>query len=462
MFGRRRPSLLSAVPEAKSLSLDDTVSSGIAGRAYTYPYGLDPLALIRDRVQLSSWVYDCVRLRAESISSVRWYGCETNSEGEVVPLDPQHPLNALLTTANAHWTFSELTERAQMNLDSTGNAYITILRVRGVPRELWVMPVGTMSPIPSNKGNFIDAYEMNSDGKIRHIDPKDVIHLQYPNPDDPYAGLSPMSAAIQAIDLDVRAVEWNRSLVENRAVAETAITYPNPLSQRAYDEVVERLKENHQGPQAAGSPWVLDNGAKLQSFGATPRDMDWLASRKFNREEICSIFAVPPPLVGILDNATYSNIETANRMFWENGMTPAIRRWETQLNSKIAPAYGPTVRIKADTSHIRALQHATADAVDIAVKLFSMGVPLNDINSTLNLGLPEIPGGGVGYVSASITPSGVNADEFDLGPQTPSGDTEEQLAEVEAELEEKRAALSAFREALARSGNVVRFPDAAE
>lgn len=451
---RRRQAALPApddTEELKSLSLDDTVSSGIAGRAHAYPYGLDPIALIRDRVQLSSWVYDCVRLRAESLASVRFYGVRITPEGSQ-PLDSMHPLNGLLSQANKHWTWSDLAERAQMNLDATGNAYMTILRVRGVPRELWVMPVGSVSPVPSKTGNFVDAYEVNSNGKVRRIRPEDVIHLQYPNPDDPYVGLSPMSAAIQAIDLDVRAVEWNRALVENRAVAETAITFPQSLSQRAYDQVVDRLREHHQGPQAAGTPWVIDGGASLQSFGATPRDMDWLESRKFNREEICSIFAVPPPLVGVLDNATYNNIETANRMFWSNGMLPAIRRWETALNAKVAPAFGADVRIRYDVSHVSALQAATKDNVDVAAKLWALGVPLNVLNSTLNLGLPEVSGGDVGYVSSAITPSGINGDAFDVPVDEAEGDAEQRAADLAAEVEEKRAEIAALRAAAVAAG----------
>ena len=451
LFGRRQAAL--PAPEAKSVTVDDIATPGIGGRAHAYAYGLDPLALIRDRVQLSSWVYDCVRLRAESLSSVRWYGVRVAAESQPEPLDPQHPLNVLLRRANKQWTFAELAERAQMNLDATGNAYLTILRVRGVPRELWVMPVGTTAPVPSTSGNFIDSYEVNNGGKVRRVSTEDVIHLQYPNPDDPYTGLSPMSAALQAIDLDVRAVEWNRSLVENRAVAETAIIYPHPLSQRAYDEIQGRLRDQHQGPHNAGSPWLLDNGADLKSFGATPRDMDWLESRRFNREEICSIFSVPPPLVGVLDNATYNNIETANRMFWQNGMLPAIRRWETQLNAKVAPAFGADVRVKYDVSHVDALQPVTSAAVDVAVKLWSMGVPLNDINEVLNLGIPDVSGGDVGYVSGSVTPAGVNGDEFDLdiGLEDETMTTDEQLAEIEAEIEEKRAELGALRSALGSS-----------
>lgn len=437
--------------EQKSAGSDVSLSAGTAGTP-RQP-ALDPLKLIEKRTELSSWVYDCVRLRAQSLASVRWYGVQQTSEGEAEPLDTMHPLNQLLQYANKHWTFGDLEERAQMQLDSTGNAYITKVRARGMVRELWVMPPGAVSPIPSSTGKFIDGYELNTANGVSILKPSEVIHLQYPDPVDPYVGLSPMGAALQAIDLDIRAVEWNRNLVENRAVAETALTYPKPLSQRAYDEVLERLSAQHMGPTSAGRPWVLDGGATLQSFGATPRDMDWLASRKFNREEICSIFSVPPPLVGIFDNATYNNIETADRMFWQNGMMPVLRRWQAALNQNLAREFGPDIKVEFDVSHVASLQTASKQAVETAQKLWSMGVPLAEVNALLNIGLPHIVGDSVGYVAAGLTPSAISGGEFDdvgmgASPGADAGDAEERAAELEEELAEKHAELDALRTAL--------------
>ncbi len=441
----RQPAIVA--PEVKSLTLEAVAPLGTAGRAHAYQYAFDPRALIHDRAQLSSWVYDCIRLRAESLASVRWYAVRQTSEGESEALDPQHPLNTLLGKANKHWTFSEFSERAQMGLDSTGNAYITILRVRGVPREMWVMPPGTMSPIPSDSGNFIDGYESNVNGRRRRVAAEDVIHLQYPNINDPYCGLAPMESIKTAVDLDVRSVEWNRSLIENRAVPETVVSFPGSLGEKAYDNVIERLQESHQGPECAGTPWVLDSGAKMESFGTSPRDMDWLASRRFAREEICSAFNVSPLLIGALEGSTFNNIATANKMFWANGMVPVMRRWTDQLNLKIAPAYGEDVRVKVDVSHIDALQVVTEGKMNAAAKLWGMGVPINVINEALNLGLPNITGGDMGYVPSSAIPSAANTDGFDIADDVPGedGDEEERLAEVEADAEK-----AAFRAALDR------------
>jgi hypothetical protein len=146
-------------------------------------------------------------------------------------------------------------------------------------------------------------------------------------------------------------------------------------------------------------------------------------------------------------------------------MMPVLRRWQAALNQNLASEFGLDIKVEFDVSHVTSLQAASKQAVETAQKLWSMGVPLAEVNALLNIGLPHIVGDSVGYVAAGLTPSAISGGEFDdvemgASPGADAGDAEERAAELEEELAEKHAELDALRTALDRERK--RGPMAAE
>ena len=139
-------------------------------------------------------------------------------------------------------------------------------------------------------------------------------------------------------------------------------------------------------------PWVLGNEASWQTISMSPVEMDFMNTRRMTREEICAIFGVPPVLVGILDRATYSNFETARFVFWTETIVPLISDLEKKLNHQLANEYDNT-RIRFAVEDVGALSRLTTANIQAAQILYGMGVPFNEINQSMGLGLNDIPGG---------------------------------------------------------------------
>ncbi len=57
--------------------------------------------------------------------------------------------------------------------------------------------------------------------------------------------------------------------------------------------------------------------------------------RKLTREEVAAAFDVPPPLVGILDRATFSNIDTQSRMFYTDTLGPWLTMIEETTEAQL-------------------------------------------------------------------------------------------------------------------------------
>jgi len=77
---------------------------------------------------------------------------------------------------------------------------------------------------------------------------------------------------------------------------------------------------------------------KFEKIGLSNRDSQILESRKYNGNDICGIFRVPPHLAGILDRATFSNIEQQSIDFVTYCLTPWLGRIESRLEIDLLSA----------------------------------------------------------------------------------------------------------------------------
>jgi HK97 family phage portal protein len=77
---------------------------------------------------------------------------------------------------------------------------------------------------------------------------------------------------------------------------------------------------------------VADAGAKYEAISFTPEDSQFLEQRKLSNDDICRVFGVPPTSVGLLDRATYSNVEQESKSLVQNCLGPLAARIEAALS----------------------------------------------------------------------------------------------------------------------------------
>ena len=66
-------------------------------------------------------------------------------------------------------------------------------------------------------------------------------------------------------------------------------------------------------------------------------EAQFLETRKFQVTEICRIFRVPPHMIGDLERATFSNIESQNISFAVHTIRPWLVRIEQAINKTLIP-----------------------------------------------------------------------------------------------------------------------------
>ena len=87
----------------------------------------------------------------------------------------------------------------------------------------------------------------------------------------------------------------------------------------------------------------------------SPKDMDFLELKHGSAREIALAFGVPPMLLGIPGDNTYSNYREANLAFWRQSVLPLAGRIASALGGWLGPAWGETLRIGFDADAVEAL-----------------------------------------------------------------------------------------------------------
>lgn len=351
-----------APPETKSMTRPmngGLFALSLAGRARWS--SRDVAGLARNGVMGNAVAYACVRKIAGAAASVPFLLYEGAGEVE------SHPLLALLARPNAGEEGAGLFECWYAFLQTAGNAYLEAVNLDGRPRALHLLRPDRVQVVPGAQG-WPAAYDYRVDGHTRRIGPDvsgflPVLHMGLFHPLDDYYGLSPLEVAGAAIDIHNQGAAWTKALLDNAARPSGALIYKGPdgapgLSDEQFVRLKRELEDAYQGASNAGRPMVLEGGLDWKAMGYTPSDMDFAGTRSMAAREIALAFGVPPMLLGIPGDNTYSNYAEANLSFWRQTVLPLVARTASALTRWLAPRFGPDLRIGFDADQVEALAEA--------------------------------------------------------------------------------------------------------
>lgn len=314
--------------------------------------------LTRQGYERNAIVYRAVRMVAEAASSVPWLMFEGRAEIAT------HPLLDLIERPNPHDVCVSFFEQIFTNLLLFGNAYIEAVSVDGEPRELYSLRPDRMAVVPNRQG-WPTAYDYTVLGdKIRYnCDAADgvapILHLKLNHPLDDHYGLAPLAAAQVALDIHNAAGFWNKALLDNAARPSGALVYASTTGAQMTSDQFTRLKQeledSYQGAGNAGRPLLLEGGLDWKPLSLTPKDMDFVEGKAIAAREIALAFGVPPMILGIPGDNTYSNYQEANRAFWRQTIIPLINRTQKQFAAWLEPVFGETWRFDYNLDRIDAL-----------------------------------------------------------------------------------------------------------
>ncbi len=275
-------------------------------------------------------VYACVRIIAETVASLPLNIYRYTDDGKIK--DYKHPLYRLLhDEPNSEMTSFGFRETMMHHILITGNSYSQIIRDGfGHVTALYPLLPNKMTVERSTDDNQIYyRYNSDRDGQII-LCSDDVLHIPGMGFDG-LIGYSPIAMCKNAIGLGMAADEFGGSFFQNGARPTGVLEHPGKLREP------DKVRDAWEATYGNGShrTAVLEEGMKYQQISISPNEAQFLETRKFQVNEICRIFRVPPHMVADLEKSSFNNIEHQSLEFVQNTLTPWLVRIEQNMQRQL-------------------------------------------------------------------------------------------------------------------------------
>jgi len=185
-------------------------------------------------------------------------------------------------------------------------------------------------------------YEITIGYETKLFSPDEVVHFRGYNAVKAVTGLSPLETLRRILAEEHASGDYRENFWQNAArmngVVERPITAPE-WSDSARQRFKKEFEALYSGSAASGKTAVLEEGMQWKAISFNPQESEYLSGRKLTREECARAYHIPPPLVGILEHATYSNISEQHKMLYTDVIGPWMALIEEDIDLQVKPDF---------------------------------------------------------------------------------------------------------------------------
>jgi len=264
-------------------------------------------------------------------------------------------LNQLLKYPNSEDTWSDIVEQWVGFKKITGNAFMYAKMVgeqsinRGKPLELYMLPAQYMAlkvdieQFPPKKV----AYQLYF-GQYIDFNAVEILHDKYFNPDwtamgGQLYGLSPLRAASKVLTRSNSSKEASVAMFDN--MGPLGVVYMDdqrfdPISGLEQGKQLKAQLSANTGANKHGSVAVSGYKVGWAQIGLPAKDLQLIEAEKWDKEALCSIYGVPPVLLGSQEAATYNNMKEAEKSLTLRAVLPELTAIRDNINRKLQTDWG--------------------------------------------------------------------------------------------------------------------------
>lgn len=242
------------------------------------------------------------------------------------------------------------------------------------------------------------------------VSAKNVLHFHGWDPEYVHRGTSPVQTLKMILLEQIASVIYRQQRWERGARVGTVITRPATAPQWSR-EAEERFRkewrnsyQSAEGTDAGGTP-ILQDGMTLTKLGFSAVEDEFVAASKLALATVASVYHVNPTMVGLLDNANYSNVREFRRMLYGDTLGPWLSFIEDRLNGFLLPKIGAADNEYVEFNIGEKLQGSFEEQA--AVASMAVGGPYmtrNEMRALQNL--PPIDGADELIVPLNVTTGG--------------------------------------------------------
>jgi HK97 family phage portal protein len=198
--------------------------------------------------------------------------------------------------------------------------------------QLWPLRPDRMRVYRENGKRFYE-YTLQS-GQRRLFTSDEIMHIPGFGFDG-LVGYSKITLDRNAIALALSTEEFGGKFFENDARPGVVLLHPKAMKDVAYERLKESWNDQYSGSGNSHKMAILEEGLDIKEIGVPPQDAQYIELRKFQIEEICRIFRIPPPMLQDLERATFSNIEQLSINYVTYSLRPSLVRIEQGMSKDL-------------------------------------------------------------------------------------------------------------------------------
>lgn len=270
-----------------------------------------------------STVYACVYKIASTISSL---GLEVYvRDGRNVEIANQHPAYNLITSEpNEYQNAYDFWENLMSSALMYGCGYAVIERnARGYAERL--VPVSYYDVDVKQVDNE-RVFVIRDYGAVTQDNMLEISNMNR---------MSPIRLHRENMGLAKAAQDFGSEYFGQKGQMTGVLASDQPLRKEQMDVIQNSW---NQSAMNAGTK-LLPFGFKYQRITITPDEAQFIETRKFQAEEICRIYSVPPSLVQLETQTTFNNVEQQNLQFARHTISPWAKRIEQEIDRKLIQSF---------------------------------------------------------------------------------------------------------------------------
>lgn len=282
---------------------------------------------------------------ARNIAQLGWHAYERDSDDGRVR-QRGTPLAQLLKQPNANTTGYELINATCADLCLYDQAYWFFGQdsnsksgwtIRQIPPK-WI--VGTFDSTAFSHGGYKIRLP-ESGGKEIRVPADSILAFHGWDPIDPRRGSSAVHALKMILAEQVHAQVYRDQNWRKGVRARSYLTRPagSSWAPEAREKFIKSWKAKYSGDQGSDSGGVplLEDGMELKQLGFSAKEDEYIEASKLSLATCAQVFHVNPTMVGLLDNANYSNVREFRRMLYGDTLGPMIELIQQRVNTFLVP-----------------------------------------------------------------------------------------------------------------------------
>ena len=281
-------------------------------------------ASITEQTSLSlSTVYACTYKISSTMASI---GLDLfKKEGRNTEKIKAHPAyRVVVERPNEYQTAFEFWETIIANAVLGGVGYALIDRSpNGTAQQLIIIPNDQVERVERNDRVI---YKIKDNIIVQPEDMLEICNMYR---------MSPVRLHRENLGLSKSAQDYGAEYFGNGGQMTGVLSSEQPLKSEQM-EVIQR-SWNHSSTSAGTK--LLPFGFKYSRISIAPEEAQFIETRKFQAEEICRIFSVPPALVQLESQTTYNNVEQQNLQFARHTIAPWAKRIEQEIDKKLLTTF---------------------------------------------------------------------------------------------------------------------------